>query len=186
MDTMMSSVREVVVALKAAGAKPRFHGGIGMIQLHLNQTTRIHVWHPSMPPTRPDSAVHNHRFSFRSLVLRGELAHKIVAPVDGSTLDLWETFTEDGREPERVGSCDLTTVEESILARGEGYAFEAGRFHCSEPRGITVTQMTKTWQSTGRVFVVAKPGTSMRHAFNGSPQRVGEMWDLLLDAVGVR
>ncbi len=182
-EMLLAPLREMIDALRSAGATPRFHGGIGMVQLHLDRLTRIHVWHPKMPVTRPDSAIHNHRFSFRSTVLRGELLHRIVAPITGSDYELWEAFTEDSREPELVGKCSLDTVEEVELTPGEGYSFEAGRFHCSEARGIVVTRMTKTWESNGKVFVVAKPGVDMKHAFKGSPQRIDEMWDLIFDAI---
>ena len=85
---LVTPLRETIESLKAAGATPRFHGGIGMVQLHLDRLTRIHVWHPDMPATRPDSAIHNHRFSFRSTVLRGYLMHHVVAPITGSDYEL--------------------------------------------------------------------------------------------------
>lgn len=64
------------------GANHRFlddgewrHHGLGMLQRELDDTTRIHVWHPSLraPWTDGFRAVHDHRFDFASAVMVGSL-----------------------------------------------------------------------------------------------------------------
>ncbi|RFP32462.1 hypothetical protein [Duganella sp. BJB476] len=48
--------------------------GLGFVQVQLPGNQRIHVWHPDLPRRScfEHSAIHNHRFGFRSIVLVGE------------------------------------------------------------------------------------------------------------------
>jgi hypothetical protein len=54
--------------------------GLGFIQVKLPANRRLHVWHPDLP--RRDcfaySAIHNHRFGFRSTVLVGHQRNRAV------------------------------------------------------------------------------------------------------------
>lgn len=51
------------------------HHGLGMLQRELDDSTRIHVWHPSLRVPWADGfrAVHDHRFDFASAVMSGSL-----------------------------------------------------------------------------------------------------------------
>lgn len=48
--------------------------GLGFVQIQLQGNQRLHVWHPELPRRTcyKYSAIHNHRFGFRSRVLVGE------------------------------------------------------------------------------------------------------------------
>lgn len=169
--------------------EPRFHIGLGMIQLHLikseKNTVRYHVWHPDLPPLTAGRSIHNHRFSFRSEVLKGALWNTPLAPVFGSTHVLWQCFREGGPPAKNLGPVGLRREDTDRFLAGESYFFEAGRFHETQCFGLTVTRMTKLWDAEIPVMVVARPGVSMEHAYDPAVQRppVTRLWEALEDAM---
>ena len=60
--------------IKDKGLIPRLHGN-GFIQLDLNGKDRLHVWHPDLPKQEFPTPIHDHKFSFKSHILYGELTH---------------------------------------------------------------------------------------------------------------
>lgn len=137
--------------LKARAAKdprfaPRFHAGIGMIQLFLtSKKDRLHIWHPEQEATRPHSDIHNHKFSFSSRILKGELLHEVIYVMEGGELKLWRTHQDAGADAELVGNVGIVVGERRFLKKGDEYFFEAGRFHRSQAIGLTITRMQKFW-----------------------------------------
>lgn len=176
---------------KARAAKdprfaPRFHAGIGMIQVMLtSKNDRLHIWHPEQPITRPDSDMHNHKFSFSSLVLKGMLLHEVVIPVKGDGYNLWTTFQDAGAEAQLAGTVNVQPAGKMYVSPNQEYIFEAGRFHRSEVMGLTITRMQKLWENPAQVVqVIAKKGVKMDHAFANSLPRPPEarLWELIEDA----
>lgn len=169
--------------------EPRFHIGLGMIQLHLvksdRNTVRYHVWHPDLPPLTTGRSIHNHRFSFQSTVLKGELWNTPLAPIFGDTHVLWQCFKEGGPPAANLGPIAVHRFAPDRFRPGQSYFFEAGRFHETACYGMTVTRMTKLWEAELPVMVVAKRGVSMEHAYDPSVPRppTERLWEALEDAL---
>lgn len=76
------------------------HHGLGMLQCELDDTTRIHVWHPSLRATWADNgfrAVHDHRFDFASAVMVGsfdDVSYDVVRNVGDYPLGAWRDLPE--------------------------------------------------------------------------------------------
>jgi hypothetical protein len=73
--------------------------GLGFLQLKLNETERIHFWHPGFVREREE--VHNHRYDFMSTVLRGEMQQSLYVfktGVEHPTHELFETDCAPGQE----------------------------------------------------------------------------------------
>lgn len=49
--------------------------GLGFIQLKLNDKSRMHFYHPELPPFVDEP--HNHRYDFKSKVLKGKLINSL-------------------------------------------------------------------------------------------------------------
>lgn len=123
----------------------------GFIQLKVSESPciRIHVW-PDGPVVRQRtvSEVHDHRFSFISTVLRGELDHVIYR------------FEEDSHGPKEVlhvrnGILHPTGVRGHLkqlsvqrILPGECYQFDWGNLHESIPYGLTATLFQKVYHKT--------------------------------------
>ena len=127
--------------------------GLGFIQLKLGGNQRMHVWHPELP--RRDcfehSAVHNHRFSFRSLVLKGVQVNQrcdieVVRPGEGSHIMISHNGPRSprgGRESFPVADCLVHGREIERYSAGQSYVMPAMEYHHTPCEGIVVTLMTK-------------------------------------------
>ena len=135
---------------KQAGSKPRVHGN-GFLQLDLSPTTRLHIWgHPDVPKQKVDTPIHNHRFAFTSLVLRGTMLNHLywVDPITSNPTH-------------RVYHAKVRTQEDTILDKtsdtvkvfpkgqqeihaGSFYTMAEGEVHESIVRELTVTVILKS------------------------------------------
>lgn len=64
--------------------------GLGFIQLKLDATNRLHFYTEELPPIVNEEDVHNHRYDFLSVVLKGEFCQHTYNIVDGVTHTLEE------------------------------------------------------------------------------------------------
>ena len=93
-----------------------------------------HVWKQSSS----DRDVHDHRFSFRSLVARGKMTERLWEPVPGVTHDVVEWKAgPDGKSREVASgrTCGLTLAGVTERKAGTWYQCRAGEFH-----SVTVTR----------------------------------------------
>ncbi|MFA5488438.1 MAG: hypothetical protein WC284_04385 [Candidimonas sp.] len=51
--------------------------GLGFIQIKLNNINRIHFWLPLVDKTTHDEEIHNHRYNFKSTILRGKITNHL-------------------------------------------------------------------------------------------------------------
>ncbi len=147
-----------LAAVRATGSRPRVHGN-GFIQLDLTATTRLHVWHPSVPKQRVSTPIHDHVFSFDSLCIAGRLVNVIYRFVEVEAEDPtaeFRLYTPQVRE-----GCDTVLWPtdtcgyvgplgvDMVMARslgvcGNTYHMPRYQFHESiAPDGIAATIITK-------------------------------------------
>lgn len=125
--------------------------GLGFIQIKLGAGQRLHVWHPDLPRREcfHVSAVHNHRFSFRSLVLKGEQVNRcwdaVIHP-EGE----FDVISHDGPRSPRGGRESYVAGRVNLIARpakyyveGQSYEMPELAYHDTPNDGIVVTLMTK-------------------------------------------
>lgn len=127
--------------------------GLGFIQLLLGGDQRMHVWHPDLP--RRDcyehSAVHNHRFSFTSRVLKGIQVNQrcdleVVKPGHGSHQLISHNgprSDKGGRESYPVADVNITQRAIERYEPGEEYFMPALEYHHTPCEGVVVTVLRK-------------------------------------------
>lgn len=85
----------------ARGRVPRVHGN-GFLQLDLSDNARLHIWgHAAIPRQTTPTPIHDHRFGFASLILKGAM-----------TNCLYEMM-----EPNDVYKMKATHLEHSAMVR---------------------------------------------------------------------
>ena len=125
--------------------------GLGFIQVKLTDATRLHFYHPELPAFVEEP--HNHRYSFRSEVLRGGLGQTFWEPVGAPVAEgaLWwvdnETCTSDATQdvPEGYKSF-FRYAGETITKDGSSYYLPSEVFHQVRPLfelGPCVTFLTR-------------------------------------------
>ena len=165
--------------------------GLGFIQVKLPANRRLHVWHPALPRRKcfNFSALHNHRFSFRSTVLVGlqfnQRADLIMHP-EGTH----DVISHDGPRSGKGGRLSFVAGRVNVHLReieryapGESYVMPELEYHHTPNSGIVVTLMEKL--SEGAIHacsVVERPYIFDQDfdRFQWSPER---LWQVVLEAL---
>jgi hypothetical protein len=150
--------------------------GLGFIQLVLGGNQRMHVWHPDLPrrDCYLDSAVHNHRFSFNSRVLKGTQVNQrcdleIVKPGTGTHVLISHNgprSDKGGRLSYPVADVNVTMREIEYYEPGEEYYMPAMEYHHTPCNGIVVTLMQKVEETKLHANSVCKQGTVFHYDFD--------------------
>lgn len=149
---------------------PRVHGN-GFIQIDLNIDARINVWgHPRIPRQIVASQIHNHRFSFRSVVLCGALVQQMWNQGLHGTLDM-DAYQPQVREGEDTililnGFVRMEMGMTSHLLEGDSYEMIRYAFHETFVNQPTITFMEKTAPGPEAATVLLPPGKKPDNDFN--------------------
>ena len=170
--------------------KPRWHGN-GFIQVYLNPVTRLHIWSPEFPATRVVNAqIHDHRFTFTSKILMGELHNVVYActPYEKGEHMLSEVYCggyDKTKEPKPLHRIVMQRIEPEVYKPGDVYEFGgSGNFHETKCHGLTVTVMTKTAvDDTVWANVVSRYPEEPDHAFD--PDKTPSEEDMLEEVARV-
>ena len=184
----MSDIRNIYHNLRAKEPLPEIavHGN-GFLLVPVGPTTRLHIWHPNVPKQVNPTPIHDHRFSFRSRVLVGELLNIIYREVDGTTYSVHVCVPTHGVNTELVPrgqTIGLEVASQTRYPMGWSYDMPKFLFHetlCSVP---TATLMTKTEiveQHIPRVLVPA--GMTPSNDFDRHEQITQEVAWAIVEAV---
>jgi hypothetical protein len=147
-------ILDVIRQVHSLGAKPRIHGN-GFIQLDFSPSVRLHVWGPHIPRQKVDTPVHNHRFSFTSLVLRGSMINRryeFGPPLrrpDYPPMQTHRIYIARARNLEDTvlqrteATVALVRGNDTVIPMGHSYSMQAGEVHESIVYDSTVTVIMK-------------------------------------------
>lgn len=165
--------------------------GLGFIQLVLPANRRLHVWHPALPrrDCYADSAIHNHRFGFHSLVLVGV---QVNVPVD---IELAREGSHEvishngprckfgGRESYPVAQCNVYEGEAMMINAGKDYTIRPGEYHHTPNTGVVVTLMSKTRETIIHANTIIRKGVQFHQSFDRFQMSTDELMDVVKDAL---
>lgn len=167
--------------------------GLGFIQVKLEGNQRLHVWHPDVPRRAcfAHSAIHNHRFSFRSTVLLGvQVNRRYDVHVDGDRAPTHDLISHDGARSPRGGR--LSYVAGQVVAAAQqdehymagcSYIMEELEYHETPNSGVVVTLMQKLSEGTVHASSLIECGHSFDQDFDRFQMSPGRLWDMVLDAL---
>lgn len=165
--------------------------GLGFIQLVLGGDQRLHVWHPGLP--RRDcyahSAVHNHRFSFTSRVLKGTQINQradIEIVRDGTH----QVISHNGPRSEKGGRLSYPVAECNVLYRdvehygpGQEYFMPAFEYHHTPVDDIVVTLMKKHESGTIHANSICRKGVDFHFDFDRFQLTPDELFGFVVEAL---
>lgn len=118
--------------LKSFNTDPQWFG-LGFIQLKLDEKKRIHFYHPDLRPDVKEE-IHNHRDSFFSHVLYGEINQNLYNYVEGresgaAVYDRFDVTCSEEGEDKFLDSGYFTETFSSTLSAGSSYFINLDQFH---------------------------------------------------------
>lgn len=168
--------------------------GLGFIQVKLGGNQRLHVWHPDLPRRScfEHSAIHDHRFSFTSRVLVGEMFNidYFAAPYGKRThtayLHEGPRAAHGGRPWIPDGEVNLQGIRCKEVQAGCEYEIEAYELHRTEPGGDgrVATLMTKTWEGERGAHSFCRIGVEPDAAFDRKQLSAASLWEYVTEVLG--
>jgi hypothetical protein len=148
--------------------------GLGFIQLVLGGNQRMHVWHPDLPRRNcyHYSAIHNHRFSFTSRVLKGTQQNvrcEIEIVKEGTDL----LISHNGPRSDKGGRLSYPVAEVKVhrlglekFEAGEEYFMPMYGYHYTPCEGIVVTVLKKHEEGEIHANSVCQKGIDFHYDFD--------------------
>lgn len=170
--------------------------GLGFMQI-IVPAGRLHIWHPDLPRRKcfEQSKIHNHRFSFRSTVLKGKQHNVrckvIVANDDGITSNATHNIISHNGPRSELGSrlsyidgtCRIEEKDLEIHPAGTTYFMDVGEYHYTPCDGIVITFMQKLAETKDfHANSIIELGHEFDQRFNRFQLSPDEMWRLAVDA----
>jgi hypothetical protein len=158
---------------------PRYHSGVGMIQMYLNEQYRIHVWHPELrAKTEAFGNRHSHRFDLTSTVLLGNVFDTALRLEPNFFNGRFETFdvvpAHKGvitRPTPNDAMFDLIVTGIRHYRTGETYAIKKFDYHETKTEGLTVTLLRKDNQEETHARIIGFAGQRPIHAMANPPEQ---------------
>lgn len=165
--------------------------GLGFVQVKLPANRRLHVWHPALPRRTcyDHSAIHNHRFSFRSTVLIGQQLNQradLIMHPEGTH----DVISHDGPRSEKGGRLSYVAGRVNVRIRdlevyepGESYVMAELEYHHTPNSGIVVTLIEKLTEGTIHACSVVERPHSFDQEFDRFQWTPSQLWQVVLEAL---
>jgi hypothetical protein len=168
--------------------------GLGFIQVKLSDTRRMHVWHPDLPRRAcfEHSAMHNHRFSFRSTVLVGTQVNRRFNVIEwqGNGVGAYDRVSHDGPRSEKGGrlsfvdgSATVSPLPDEHYVPGQSYEMPILQYHETPNSGVVVTLMEKLVEGTVHASTLIKCGHTFDQDFDRFQLPPERLWEFVVDAL---
>lgn len=167
--------------------------GLGFIQVKLPANRRLHVWHPDLPRRAcfGYSAIHNHRFAFRSTVLVGRQSNQradLILHPEGSH----DVISHDGPRSERGSRESFVAGRVNVQLRaleeygpGESYVMPELEYHRTPNSGIVVTLMEKLSEGKIHACSVIERPHEFDQGFDRFQLSPRDLWDFVVVALAL-
>ena len=180
------------VRFRLADGEPRQHGN-GFFQLDLYNGYRLHVWDPDYPaPQSITTPIHDHRFSFTSLVLYGtqrSVTYDIVESPESipATHQVYEVTPRIAEDTVLVPTENMVAIRLPItleIPTGRFYRFPAKAFHETPNDSYVVTLLKKLDVDPGHKARVLCPiGVKPDDNFTRYDLSVDARWQVIEKAI---
>ena len=164
--------------------------GSGFIQVVLPNNTRMHVWHPGLPRTThsPHGHFHNHRFSFKATVLKGNQVNQrcdIIPRLEGTHTLIshdGDRLPSGARESYPVGQANVVLRSKEMISPGQSYYTPELEYHHTPNQGFVITLMEKLSEGTIHASSVIEKGYAFDDTFDRFQFTPAELWQFVAEA----
>lgn len=173
--------------LRSLGVDPHYFG-LGFIQLKIDETTRMHFWHPDLDGSDFEEEVHDHRYDFTSTVLVGELTNEVYQFVPDVSHRAKHEMAFVSCEPGHDGTNNSPPMGATghlihggtyTMVAGSRYTFLNHVFHrVRAQRAVTLLERSPKISQYARV--VRHKGAAVHCPF-ATPIAVPRLWEMIDD-----
>lgn len=112
--------------------------GLGFIQLKLKDpSVRIHFYTKLLPPIVAEEDIHNHRYGFKSYIIKGEFTQELFLPVrvtdtdqEDSSYVIEKESCKEGQTADVYGYCEsFKSIHKAKYAKNSNYHLDHETFH---------------------------------------------------------
>jgi len=172
---------------KEANADPRYFG-LGFIQITV-PSGRYHFYCKDLNPSLDDEEVHNHRYWFRSEVLKGVLWNGIYSVIEDEEQGQYEVADvtcKPGQtgEPEiLMKSVSLVSLVNFLTSAGSSYLIKRAAYHMVQPRSdFVITRLDRGTYESPTAQVVRKKNSPFVCPYE-TPLTVDDCWVWIRKAI---
>lgn len=115
-----------------ANHKDIYFFGLGFIQIKIDDVHRVHVYTDKLPMTQTEEEIHNHRYGFTSLILKGTLqqwTYEVTPFETGDYFITKETCNPRNKKEFPKTNCDVEVSQFQIFSAGSAYHVRSNVFH---------------------------------------------------------
>lgn len=167
--------------------------GLGFVQIQLQGSQRMHVWHPELPRRTcfEHSAIHDHRFDFTSRVLIGTQRNIEYADIWSDEGEFVMYLHEGARSPNGGrpwtpdGRTDMAVLHDDLINAGGWYRQQAYKYHRTEPAGDgrVATIMQKTYEGQKGAHSTCRHGVQPDTDFDRYQWSPAQLWEAVRDVL---
>ena len=144
--------------------------GNAFLKIELSPILQVHIWHDALPAQNTSSKIHDHNFSFTSIVKSGTLIQTVIAAV-ANGIGEYHMY-KGGKTLTKMSDMlyQPTVLTTEALAAGSVYEMKAGDWHDATAVGTTITVMNKSLPSIDDTHVLVHQSTEPDNDFDRHDQ----------------
>jgi len=127
-DKILKKIKELDINWLKKNHERLYYFGLGFIQLKINNKYRLHFYTDKLKSNT--ESIHNHRYDFKSIILKGELNNKLYNMVEGTT---HYRINESCNESKSINieqiECSIKLMKDITYNQGQSYFMEYNKFH---------------------------------------------------------
>ena len=153
-----------------------YYFGLGFIQLKIDEQFRLHFYTSYLPAINDD--IHNHRYWFKSTVLKGSITNRLYVVGDGDSHVMRnESCNPDIDAPPLEKPCCATLISTKTHAAGDTYYLSDNEFHTVES-DYCITLLERSPYTRELAQVVTPAGESSICPFS---KKISEnkLWEIM-------
>jgi len=119
--------------------------GLGFIQVKLNESERVHFYTDVFPKTTIKEEVHNHRYDFESMIMKGTLVQELFSYQIDDKGDSWitkETCNPATKKEFERQRCIIKLLQRQTFCAGSSYWIDHDTLHRAESNDA-ITYLTR-------------------------------------------
>ncbi len=154
--------------------------GLGFIQLKINKEYRLHFYTPELPPIVPKEDVHNHRYDFTSMILKGIFTQEIYGIVSNENTHITreESCNPDVKCESTGIPCGIKLISRQTYYPGSKYWIDHDAFHRVVNEGECITLLRRTDYKKKSANVIREKNENCVCPFSQKIEE-GKLWHIV-------